>query len=140
VITLFTKLKTDITSSLESLKSGKGSFDASSNAKIETVSNINLALLITDSLERAALGEASDLLRNKLGEKGLSIVVGAQTDKGSPIIISKTKDLNLHVGKILKAISTELGGKGGGREDFAQGSLESQPSYETLSLCVKNHL
>ena len=136
---LFKKLSSEVKDLLEKLKTGAGGVNID-DAMIESIGDIQVGLLISDSLKRSDLGDTSDKLRNKLGEKGLSIVIGATSDKGAPIVVSKTKALDLHAGQILKAVSSDLGGKGGGREDFAQGSLANHPTYENLSACVKKQL
>ena len=135
----FKRLKSEVDGLLERLKDPSGSIDIS-DVKIEKIGEIQIGVLVSNSLDRSNLGEASDELKNKLGSKGLCVVVGAVSDKGAPIAISKTKDLDLHVGQILKIISSELGGKGGGRESFAQGNLNSSPSYEELSSCIRKQL
>jgi alanyl-tRNA synthetase len=76
-----------------------------------------------DMDDRKVLSEISDKLKDKL-QSGVVVLVG----KGAgahPIIVTVSKDLSqsLNAGKILGEIAAELGGKGGGRPDFAQGSV-----------------
>jgi alanyl-tRNA synthetase len=51
------------------------------------------------------------------------VLVGKSDDK-HPIVVRVSNDLTktLSAGKILGEIAQELGGKGGGRPDFAQGA------------------
>ena len=72
--------------------------------------------------DRKVLSEIGDKVRDKI-RSGVVIIVG-QGEKSHPIIVSVTKDLvgPMNAGKILKEISQEMGGKGGGRPDFAQGA------------------
>lgn len=46
-------------------------------------------------------------------------------DSSHPVIISVSKDLNpqFKAGELLKDFAQALGGKGGGRPDFAQGAV-----------------
>ncbi|MCB9084899.1 MAG: alanine--tRNA ligase [Bdellovibrionaceae bacterium] len=72
--------------------------------------------------DRKVLSEIGDKVRDKI-QSGVVIIVGTG-EKSHPIIVSVTKDLvgPMNAGQILKEISQEMGGKGGGRPDFAQGA------------------
>jgi len=136
---IFNKLRAEAEKHIETLSGETKTIDLN-EAKIEEVDSINLGLLVSDSIERAELGSTSDKLLDKLGENGLCVVVGSANEKGAPIAISRAKSLEVHAGQLLKSITTELGGKGGGRDNFAQGSLNKHPSYSDLSDLVKNKL
>ncbi len=72
--------------------------------------------------DRDVLAQITDQLKNKI-QSGIVIVVG--TGQGShPIIVSVSKDLTLFykAGELLKEVASIMGGKGGGRPDFAQGA------------------
>jgi len=95
-------------------------------ASAETFSNngtqgkLVLADILTD--DRHLLSELSDKIRNKI-KSGVVIVIG-QGQNTHPLIVSVTKDLvgPLNAGQILKTMAAEMGGKGGGRAEFAQGA------------------
>lgn len=80
--------------------------------------------------DREVLSQLGDKLRDKLGS-GVVVLVGRGPDGASggkhPIIVTVSKDLTtaLSAGKILTEVAKEMGGKGGGRPDFAQGSGET---------------
>jgi alanyl-tRNA synthetase len=91
------------------------------------------ARFVAASLEiddREVLSQLADKLRDKLGT-GVVCLVGRGPDGASggkhPIIVTVSKDLTAHVsaGKILGEVAKEMGGKGGGRPDFAQGAGEN---------------
>lgn len=87
------------------------------------------------NLERNELKETADKVRDRMNAPGLCVFAGAKSDKGFPILVSKTKELGeLHAGNFLKSLTEKLGGKGGGRPDFAQGSLDSIESLKSISL------
>lgn len=90
-----------------------------------TSSNGKAKLILADlSLDdRDVLSQITDQLKNKI-ERGVVVVIG-QGDSSHPTIISVTKDLvpKLNAGQLLKEFATVLGGKGGGRPDFAQGAV-----------------
>jgi len=72
--------------------------------------------------DRKVLSELSDKLRDKV-QSGLVVVIG-QGDSTHPVLVSVTKNLvgDLNAGEVLKEVTTIMGGKGGGRPDFAQGA------------------
>jgi alanyl-tRNA synthetase len=72
--------------------------------------------------DRDLLSQISDRLRDKM-QTGLVVIVG-RGEGSHPIIVNLTKNLvgPLHAGKILGEVAQVLGGKGGGRPDFAQGA------------------
>lgn len=73
--------------------------------------------------DRDVLSQVTDHLKNKI-QSGVVIVVGSG-DATHPMIVSVSKDLNpeLSAGQILKELAAIMGGKGGGRPDFAQGAV-----------------
>ncbi|MDX9731258.1 MAG: alanine--tRNA ligase [Bdellovibrionales bacterium] len=85
--------------------------------------------------DRDVLSQLADKLRDKLGDSAGSSVVclvgrGPNGESGGkhPIIVTVSKDLTANgvsAGKILGEVAKEMGGKGGGRPDFAQGAGEN---------------
>jgi alanyl-tRNA synthetase len=73
--------------------------------------------------DREVLSQISDQLKNKV-QRGIVITIG-QSETSHPVIISVSKDLNsqFKAGELLKDFAQVLGGKGGGRPDFAQGAV-----------------
>lgn len=88
-----------------------------------TKGKAKLVLADLDLEDRDVLSQISDQIKNKI-ERGVVVVVG-QGETSHPVIISVTKDLNpqVNAGQLLKDFATVLGGKGGGRPDFAQGAV-----------------
>ncbi|WP_413559769.1 alanine--tRNA ligase [Bdellovibrio sp. HCB209] len=72
--------------------------------------------------DREVLAKVTDDLKNKI-QSGIVVVVG-QGDGSNPIIVSVSKDLtgDHKAGDVLKEVAAIMGGKGGGRPDFAQGA------------------
>ena len=86
--------------------------------------------LVTAALDlddREILSSLADKIKDRL-QTGVVVLVGkaAGGDAGDkhPIVVRVSQDLTkaLSAGKILAEIAGELGGKGGGRPDFAQGA------------------
>lgn len=72
--------------------------------------------------DRQVLAEVTDHLKNKI-QKGIVVVVG-RGEGSHPVIVSVSKDLagEYSAGNLLKEVAAIMGGKGGGRPDFAQGA------------------
>lgn len=87
--------------------------------------------------DREVLSQISDQLKSKVA-RGIIIAIG-KSDSSHPVIISVTKDLNsqFKAGDLLKDFAQVLGGKGGGRPDFAQGAVPDRSklkdAFEMLS-------
>ncbi|HXI15688.1 MAG TPA: DHHA1 domain-containing protein, partial [Chloroflexota bacterium] len=76
---------------------------------------------LAPSIER--LREASDWLRDKLGGPSV-LLLASVTDARPQLLVSVSQELTkngLHAGKLLQEVAHELGGRGGGRPDMAQG-------------------
>ena len=100
----------------------------------------NLVIADLDLDDRDVLAQVTDQLKNKV-QSGIVIVLG----KGSgthPLIVSVTKDLNPDVsaGNILKDLAQAMGGKGGGRPDFAQGAVPNREAFATATTNLKAQL
>jgi alanyl-tRNA synthetase len=72
--------------------------------------------------DRQMLSEISDKIKDRI-QSGVVVLVG-NGDGSYPIVVTVSKDLTakLSAGKLLGEIAKEMGGKGGGRPDFAQGA------------------
>ena len=76
--------------------------------------------------DRDVMAKLADQIRDKLGSAVVALV-GQSASGKHPIIVSVSKDLvgPVNAGKLLGEIAREMGGKGGGRPDFAQGAGEN---------------
>ncbi len=86
-------------------------------------SDSQLILADLEVEDREVLAQVTDQLKNKISS-GVVIVVGRGQDS-HPLIVSVTKNLNpeISAGSLLKELAAAMGGKGGGRPDFAQGAV-----------------
>jgi len=91
------------------------------------VNGVRVLAARADVADPKALREVADQLRGKLGSSSVVVLAGVEGDKialmamVSPDLVGK-----LNAGKIVGEVAREVGGKGGGRADMAQGG-GSQP-------------
>lgn len=90
--------------------------------------------------DREVLSQINDQLKNKI-QKGVVIVMGSG-EATHPVIISVTKDLTsqYQAGTLLKDFAQVLGGKGGGRPDFAQGAVPDRSKIKEANQVVHTKL
>jgi alanyl-tRNA synthetase len=85
------------------------------------VAGVRVIATRADVADAKALREVADQLRDKMGS-GVVVLAGVEGDKIA-LVAMVTADLTakLNAGKIVSAVSKDVGGKGGGRADMAQG-------------------
>lgn len=81
-----------------------------------------LVSAVIDNDDRDVLSQIADTLKSKI-RQGVVIVIGSGKES-FPIVVCATPEMiKTHpAGKVLQQIATAMGGKGGGRPDFAQGA------------------
>jgi alanyl-tRNA synthetase len=109
--------------------------------QVRPVSGIKLLAARVKGVEPKALRELSDRLRDKL-VSGV-VVLGCASDGKASLLVSVTRDLSgkVHAGNLVRELASRVGGKGGGRPDFAQAG-GSQPEHldaalEAASTCLE---
>jgi alanyl-tRNA synthetase len=95
-------------------------------AEARDVAGVRVLATRADVADPKALREVADQLRDKL-KSGVLVLAGVEGEKVA-LVSMVTADLagRFHAGKIVGEIAKDLGGKGGGRPDMAQGG-GSQP-------------
>jgi len=90
--------------------------------------------------DRDVLSQIADQLKNKI-QKGIVIIVGTG-DVAHPVVITVTKDISTEysAGNLLKDFAQILGGKGGGRPDFAQGAVPDRSKINDANLFIHQKL
>ena len=88
---------------------------------VREVSGVQVIAAKVEAHNRQMLSELAEKYRDKL-QSGV-VVLGSVIDDKVVLVAVVSKDLTLriHAGKIVQALSEVVGGKGGGRPDFAQG-------------------
>ncbi len=111
------KLEKEVQQLKSRLASGQGG-DLSTQAK--DVGGIKVLAVQIEGADTKALREAVDTLKSKLGS---SVVVLASVQEGKVTLVAGVSaDLlgRLKAGDIVGAVAAQVGGRGGGRADFAQ--------------------
>jgi alanyl-tRNA synthetase len=98
----------------------KGAAGGPASDDTQDVQGVKLIARRIDGLEKNALREIADSLRDKLGS-GVVVLASEQDGKVS-LVASVTKDLTSRVqaGRMVKELAPMVGGGGGGRPDFAE--------------------
>ena len=112
---------------LEQLKSRLASSQGADLAsQAEDIGGIKVLAAKLDGADPKGLRDIVDQLKNKLGSA--AVIVAAVEGEKISLVAGVTKDATdrLRAGDILKAVAEQVGGKGGGRPDMAQGG-GSQP-------------
>ena len=112
------ELDKEISSLKKQLASGQGD---ELLTKVEKVNGINLLAIELKDVGGKELRDIADKLKDKIGS--VVIVLAAVNNGKVSLISGVTKDLTskYQAGKILNHVAIQIGGKGGGRSDMAQG-------------------
>ena len=122
---------------LRSAQRGAASADLSSSAK--EIGGVKVVSARVDGVEGKALRGMIDDLRGKIGS-GVVLLV-AVSDGRVALALGVTKDLTdrFRAGDLVREVASVVGGKGGGRPDFAQAGGsdvskvdEAMERFETL--------
>ena len=119
-------LEKELTALRAKLAQGGGS-DLTEQA--QTVGDIRVLAARLDGIDAKSLRDAIDRLRDKLGERSV-VVLGAAEDGKVRLAagVSKAVTGQVPAGDLVRHVAEAVGGKGGGRPDFAQAG-GSQPEH-----------
>ncbi len=111
---------------IQSLKGGAVSLEDILKSGVNFEFNGEKGILVLADIQvddRKVLSDLTDKLKDKV-QSGLVVVVG-KGEGSHPVIVSVSKNLagKINAGQVLKSIAEAMGGKGGGRSDFAQGAV-----------------
>ena len=84
------------------------------------IQGIKIVTRRVSDLDKPALRALADSMRNRVGT-GVVVLASAGDEKVA-LLVTVTKDLTtrVHAGRMVKALAPIIGGKGGGRPDFAE--------------------
>jgi alanyl-tRNA synthetase len=89
-------------------------------SQVQSVEGVSLVVANLGVIDPSGLRDTVDQLKHKLGS-GV-VVLAAEADDGLRLVVGVTKDLTARIkaGELVGQLASQLGGKGGGRPDFAQ--------------------
>jgi alanyl-tRNA synthetase len=98
------------------------------------IDGVKLIARRVEGLEKGALRGLSDSLRDRLGS-GV-VILAAESEGKVALVASVTKDLTSRVqaGQLVKELAPMVGGKGGGRPDFAEAGGKDPSAIDSLLL------
>ena len=87
---------------------------------VTEVNGVKLVTKRVTDFEKPALRSLADSIRDRLGS-GV-VLLASEHDGKVALLVSVTKDLigRVHAGNMVKAVAPIIGGRGGGRQDFAE--------------------
>ena len=111
-------------------------------SKVETVNAIALLMATVEVSGKNDLREMVDNFRNRL-KRGVVLLV-SQNEEGVNLALGVTAELTEHLsaGVLIREVAEGLGGKGGGRADFAQAgapnALKLPDAFSKLRKLISN--
>lgn len=108
--------------------------------QVETINNVKLLVAKVDNTEAKVLREMIDDLKNQL-KSGVIVLATVNDDKIS-LAVGVTKDLTAQIkaGILVSQLAEKVGGKGGGRPDFAQAGGSNISALPNALLSIKKEL
>ncbi len=132
-------LKTQISEKEKEIKKLKGSAISVDDlvGKATSMGSTKVVAVQVDLEDRDVLAQVSDQVKNKL-QSGIVVLLG-KGDATTPLLVSVSKDLSgkIKAGDILKELAAVMGGKGGGRPDFAQGAVPNASAWSQAQAKLK---
>jgi len=104
------------------------------------VAGVKVLAARLDGADAKALRNAADQLKDRLGS-GV-VVLGAIENDKVRLVAGVTKDLTatLKAGEIIRAVAEHVGGRGGGRPDFAQAGGDAPDKLDAALALVIGHV
>ncbi|WP_336171899.1 alanine--tRNA ligase [Acinetobacter ursingii] len=101
-------------------------------SQVQTVAGRSTLLTTVQNMDAKSLRNLHDSVKSKL-EDAVIVLAGVEDDKVSLIAsVAKQYTAHLKAGDIIKHLATELGGKGGGKPDLAQGGAPLNKKFEQV--------
>jgi len=116
--------------STQKMDAAKNSID-SMISSAETIKDIKVITQVLEGADMDLLRKTVDMIKQKVNRA--VIALGSKSQDRALLIIAATLDLcdkGLDVSKMIRDVAGVLGGGGGGRKDFAQGSGTSPENFD----------
>ncbi|WP_174559352.1 alanine--tRNA ligase [Acinetobacter bouvetii] len=101
-------------------------------SQVQTVAGRQTLITTVQNMDAKSLRNLHDGVKSKL-DNAVIVLAGVEGDKVS-LLASVAKDFtaNIKAGDIIKHLATELGGKGGGKPDLAQGGAPLDEKFASV--------
>ncbi|WP_343597408.1 alanine--tRNA ligase [Acinetobacter sp.] len=101
-------------------------------SQVQTVAGRSTLITTVQNMDAKSLRNLHDSVKSKLDD-AVIVLAGVEDDKVSLIAsVAKQFTANLKAGDIIKHLGQELGGKGGGKPDLAQGGAPLNEKFEPV--------
>ena len=101
-------------------------------SQVQTVAGRSTLITTVQNMDAKSLRNLHDSVKSKL-EDAVIVLAGVEDHKVSLIAsVAKQYTAHLKAGDIIKYLATELGGKGGGKPDLAQGGAPLNEKFEQV--------
>ena len=105
-------------------------------SQVQTVAGRSTLITTVQNMDAKSLRNLHDSVKSKL-EDAVIVLAGVEEDKVSLIAsVAKQYTAHLKAGDIIKHLATELGGKGGGKPDLAQGGAPLNEKFEQVMIAL----
>lgn len=112
---------------------------ANVRTKIEKINDVSFLFLQDEKLTRNDLMRLADQLKSNLHDF-LFVLIGGEKEGYPLVVLANGSALKIGAKKALSLVTSMMGGKGGGRENFASGRVESLASLKDSEKALKELL
>lgn len=105
---------------------------------VEEVNGVSVLAAVVEGVDAKRLRDLLDQLKGQL-KTAVILLAAVENDRVS-LVSGVTSDLikRFHAGKLMQFVSEQLGGKGGGRPDMAQGGATDATHLDMALKSVKS--
>ena len=90
--------------------------------------SLNLVLDTFDEVDSKSLREIADSIRTRISDSVVALI--SVSSEKAPVIVACSKEVEIDAREVMKHLINQLGGSGGGRQDFAQGGIENTENLD----------
>lgn len=89
---------------------------------VETLPTTPDGVRVAAGMLEGDMNLVKDVASQLIKKPGLAVLLGVEVEPGrAAFVFARSQDVDIHMGQLLSRAAKPLGGKGGGRPDFAQG-------------------
>jgi len=104
------------------------------------IDGIQVLAAAIDGVDGKTLRDMVDQLKNKLG-RAVIVLAGVQGEKVALVAgVTKAETQQIKAGDLIRAVASDLGGKGGGRPDMAQGGGSKPEAVDQVLATVPDRV